>query len=114
MEFNRFLSKLNESDEDDEWEYDEDNDEQETYDWNQVEDTIDSIASEARYKMDKWLPDDPEMQDDYFEGSDEDKYSILDEYIDEYFEMYIEKTEKAMDFISQHRSEIINKIINRD
>lgn len=67
---------------------------------------IKEIAQNVSYNMDKFMPDDEEMQDEWESASLNDRVDMLDSFVDEFFEQYY-SSEKEMEFISQHRQEIL-------
>ena len=68
----------------------------------QIREIADNISS----NMDKFMPDDEEMQDEWESASLKDRVDMLDSFVDEFFEQYYDSP-KEMAFISQHRHEIL-------
>lgn len=74
--------------------------------------TAEEIAKEAIWKADKWLPEDQEDQEDYFNSSDKEKTAYINDHIDQYFNKYFD-LDKDGSHISKIRKDIV-KIIVRD
>jgi hypothetical protein len=68
--------------------------------------SVKSIADNIRYNLDKFMPDDEEMQNQWYDGTLQDRIDMLESEVDNFFEQYYDSP-KEMQFISNHRREIL-------
>ena len=70
-----------------------------------------AIAEEAIHKVESWMTTDPDY---YWESDDDERYDLIDADIDDFFHMIVndyKDTEALMDYVSAHRSRLINWIV---
>src|SRR6056297_814913 len=77
--------------------------------------SVDEITTEASATMDKWMPEDPDAQEYFYDADLEEKMEMIDEFIEDFFDRFEqglepEEVDGFQEFIGKNRSKILKNI----
>lgn len=78
----------------------------------EIAERINDIVQTIAWKVDKWMPEDRDLQDEYYASDKEGREGIVDEFIDKGFYRYYESADDQ-EFINTHRNKIVEKVTSK-